>query len=69
MKNTLRQIADILYNVPLMNRNRMIGIMAPLHNENQANAMLEYLKLNQNNNDVMRIDTLLKTSLRISDTI
>lgn len=69
MKDTLRKIADLLYDVPLMNQNRMIGIMTPLHNEKQANAMLEYLEENKNNCEAMRIDTLIGASLKISDTV
>ena len=69
MKNILREIADILYDIPKMNQNRMIGIMNPLSNEKQANYMLNYLKKNKNDSEAMRIDNLLRTALRIGDTI
>ena len=47
MKNILRQIADILYNVPNMNADCMCSIMHPIETVEQANKMLEYLKNNQ----------------------
>ena len=69
MKEILNSIVDILLEVPYINRQRMIGIMTPLRTEAQASAMLNYLEENRNNSEVMRIDTLIKTSLRISDTV
>ena len=65
MKNILREIADILYDIPKMNRNRMIGIINPLGTEEQASQMLEYLKKNRNNSNLMRIDNLIRKALEI----
>ena len=43
MKNILKKIADILYYVPLMDKDIMAGVLNPLNTEEQANEMLEYL--------------------------
>lgn len=65
MKNILRQIADILYDVPLMDQDIMIGILNPLETRDKALEMLKYLEENKNNNEAMRVDTLLRKSLQI----
>lgn len=65
MKEILNKIADILCDIPKMNRNRFIGIINPLGTEKQANEMLEYLEKNRNNSDLMRIDNLIRKALEI----
>ena len=67
MKETLIQIADILYEIPKMSRQRMQGIMNPLRTERQAVEMLNYLKQNQNNKEKMGIDKLMMKSLQIAE--
>lgn len=65
MKDILRQIADILYDVPLMDQDIMIGIINPLETETKALEMLRYLEANKENKEVMRVDTLLRKALQI----
>lgn len=65
MKNILKKIADILYYVPLMDKDIMAGVLNPLNTEEQANEMLEYLETNKNNPELMRIDNLLHKALEI----
>ena len=65
MKNILKKIADILYYVPLMDKDIMAGVLNPLNTEEQANEMLEYLEKNKNNPELMRIDNLLHKALEI----
>ena len=65
MKSILRQIADILYDVPLMDQDIMIGILNPLETEDKALEMLKYLKENKEDNEAMRVDTLLRKALQI----
>lgn len=67
MKQILIQIANILWTLPNMNKDLVIGIINPLDTETQATKMLEYLQENKNNTELMRIDRLLKTSLKISE--
>lgn len=67
MKQILIQIANILWTLPNMNKDLVIGIINPLETETQATKMLEYLQENKNNTELMRIDRLLKTSLKISE--
>ena len=49
MKNILKKIADILYDVPFMDKAIMISIMNPIDTEEQANRMLKFLEKNRNN--------------------
>lgn len=67
MKQILIQIANILWTLPNMNKDLVIGIINPLDTETQATKMLEYLQENKNNTELMRIDRLLKISLKISE--
>ena len=60
MKNILTKIVDILYELPQMSRQRMQGIMNPLKTERQALIMLNYLQKNKNNEELMKIDNLMK---------
>ena len=65
MKNILRQIADILYDVPFMDKAIMISIMNPIDTEEQANRMLKFLEKNRNNPLVMDIDYLIPNKRKI----
>ena len=67
MKNILREIADILYDVPLMDKDLMAGVLNPLDTEEQANEMLEYLEKNKNNPNIMRVDNLIRKALEIGN--
>ena len=67
MKNILREIADILYDVPLMDKDLMAGVLNPLDTEEQANEMLEYLENNKNNPNIMRVDNLIRKALEIGN--
>lgn len=65
MKNILRQIADILYDVPLMSKAMMISIMSPIKTEEQAKKMLKLLKDNKDNKLIMDTDYLIPNKRRI----
>ena len=65
MKNILRQIADILYEVPLMDKATMMGIMNPIKTEEQAKKMLDFLQKNQNNKEIMDTDYLIPNRKKI----
>ena len=65
MKNILRQIADILYYVPFMDRDIMISIIDPIDTIEQANRMLKFLEENRNNSNIMNINYLLPNKRRI----
>ena len=67
MKQILIQIANILWTLPDMNRDLVIAIINPLDTETQATKMLEYLQENKNNEELMRIDKLLKKTLQIAE--
>ena len=67
MKQILIQIANILWTLPDMNRDLVIAIINPLDTEAQAMKMLEYLQKNKNNEELMRIDRLLKKTLQIAE--
>ncbi len=67
MKQILIQIANILWTLPDMNRDLVIAIINPLDTETQATKMLEYLQENKNNEELMRIDRLLKKTLQIAE--
>lgn len=66
LKSILREIADILWEFPNMTRGLALGIINPLDTESRAKEMLEYIKKNRNNEKLMRIDNLIRTTLRIS---
>lgn len=67
MKSILKKIADILYYVPLMDKDFMMGILCPLDTEEQAIEMLEYLEKNKNDSNLMRVDNLLRKALEIGN--
>ena len=67
MKQILIQIAEILWQLPKMNREYGIGIINPLDTEEQALKMLNYLKENRDNPELMRIDRLMKKAFEISE--
>ena len=60
MKNILRQIADILFDIPNMNRECMGAIMNPIDTNEHAERLLNYLEDNKNNKEIMRVSYLLK---------
>ena len=65
MKNILREIADILYDIPLMSKSMMGSIMNPIETEEQANKMLMFLKENKNNPEIMDTDYLIPNRRKI----
>lgn len=65
IKNILKEIADILYDVPLMSKSMMGSIMNPIETEEQANRMLKFLKENKNNSEIMDTDYLIPNRRRI----
>lgn len=67
MRELRFEIMDYLDMVPHMNKDFMIGILNPLKTEEQAMKMLEYLKENKDNEEVMRVDRIIKKSLQISE--
>ena len=67
MKNILRQIADIIYNVEDMDRETMMGILNPLETMEQATNFLNYIKENINNSSIMRTDKLLRKAVEIGN--
>ena len=66
MKEILIKITQILWEIPNMSKQVLIGIINPLDTEEQAMTMLNYLKENKDNPELMRIDRLLKKVLAIS---
>jgi len=60
MREILIKIADILWTLPNSNETVVATIMNPIDNTNQANRLLEYLKENENNKEVMKIGYLIK---------
>ena len=67
MKPILQEIVKILKTLPKMNRDYGIGIINPLDTEEQALKMLNYLKENRDNPELMRIDRLMKKAFEISE--
>ena len=65
MENILKKIADILYDVPLMDRDIMISIMNPIETKKQADKMLKFLEENRNNPIIMDTDYLLPNKRKI----
>ena len=59
MKNILRKIADVLYDVPYMDRDMMACIMNPIETEEQGLKMLKFLEENKDNPEIMDTDYLL----------
>lgn len=60
MKEIIRKIGDILYNVPNMSRDCMGSIMNPCDNEERALRLLNFLEENKNNKEIMRVSYLLR---------
>ena len=66
MKEILQKIVDFLKEHTNYNKEEMMGIINPLNTVTQATKMLNYLKENKDNLELMRIDRLLKKALAIS---
>ena len=62
MKNILKQITNILYYVPNMNRDTMGSIINPIETMEQANRMLDYLQENKEN---LKTGYLIKHKMEI----
>ena len=67
MKELRNKIMDYLLKIPNMNKETMISILNPLKTEYQAKKMLDYLKKNKENRELMRIDNLLKIRRPIAE--
>lgn len=65
MKIKLRQIVDILCDIPNMSRDCMGYIMNPIDTEEQANRLLSFLEKNKNNKEIMRVTYLLRNNHNI----
>ena len=60
MKNILKRIADILYDIPNMSRACMGAIMNPIDTISQANNLLSFLEKNKSNDEIMKVSYLLR---------
>lgn len=60
MKELIKKIGDILYDIPNMSRDCMGSIMNPCDNEEQAERLLKFLEDNKDNKEIMRVSYLLK---------
>ena len=58
---------DYLLKIPNMNKETIISILNPLKTEYQVKKLLNYLKKNQDNKELMRIDNLLKIRRTIAE--
>jgi len=67
MKNILRQIADIIYDVEDMDKETMMGILNPLETIEQATIFLNYVKENIDDSNIMRTDKLLRKAVEIGN--
>ena len=67
MKNILRQIADIIYDVEDMDKETMMGILNPLETIEQATFFLNYVKANMDDSNIMRTDKLLRKAVEIGN--
>ena len=65
MKDILRQIANILYYIPNMNRDCMGSIMNPIETIPQAKRLLNFLEENKDNKEIMRVTYLLRNKHEI----
>ena len=59
MKEILIKIADILYDVPLMDRAMMGSIIDSIETEEQGLKMLKFLEENRNNPEITDTDYLI----------
>ncbi len=66
MQKLRSEIIEYLLKVPNMNKEILIAMLNPLQNEKQLESFLQYLKENENNSDLMRIDKLLKVRANIA---
>ena len=66
MKEIKAEIVDILWSIPNMTKNIALAMIVPLKTEQQATTFLNYLKENKNNQELMRIDNLLKIRREIA---
>ncbi len=69
MKKLRNQIMDYLLRIPNINKENLIGILNPLDTEEQAMIFLNYLQKNQNNEEKMQVEKLIKTVLKITGKI
>ena len=67
MKDLYRKIADVICDVPNMNREYFTGILTPLENEEQAIKFLEYVKENRDDEYKMRPDRLIHKVLILTN--
>lgn len=65
MKNILRKIADILYDVPFMSRAIMGSIMSAIETEEQGLRMLKFLEENKDKPEIMDTDYLILNKRKI----
>ena len=65
MKSILRQIVDILYYIPNMNRDCMAVIIDPIDTIDQAKRLLYFLENNKDNKEIMRVSYLLRNNHEI----
>ena len=65
MKELIKKIGDILYDIPNMNRDCMGAIMNPIDTTEQANRLLNFLEDNKDNKEVMRVSYLLRNNHEI----
>lgn len=67
LRQKLEEIAKIVWTIPDITQDLVLAIIVPLKKETQATKMLEYLQENKNNEELMRIDRLLKKTLQIAE--
>lgn len=65
MRNIVRKIIDILYDIPNMNKDCMGMIIDPIDTILQANRLLSFLEENKDNKEIMRVSYLLKNNHQI----
>ncbi len=65
MQELISEIIEYLLKVPNMNKEILIAMINPLRNEKQLGTFLQYLKENENNSDLIKIDKLLKVRASI----
>jgi len=66
MRELISEIIECLLKVPHMNKDILIAMINPLRSEKQLETFLQYLKENESNSDLMRIDKLLKVRATIA---
>ena len=65
MKQTLIQIANILWKVPLMDKATVMWIINPIETEEQGLRMLKFLESNKDNPEIMDTDYLIPNRKKI----